>query len=125
MAECLCVTLREVLQAGTVLSPHLCRLLLEGSVPAADGHTHGVAWEHIPSRPFYAELCKVLLRWGRDGRFPIVMECIEHLPELPEVAELEDRLAGCSPQAQALVEEIRDGALQHSVHSFLQALGVE
>lgn len=44
-----------------------------------------------PLRGLFPQLCKVLLRWGRDGRFPIVMECIEHLPELPEVAELEDR----------------------------------
>eukprot|EP00668_Euglena_longa_P039092 GGOE01050284.1.p1 GENE.GGOE01050284.1~~GGOE01050284.1.p1 ORF type:complete len:296 (-),score=68.69 GGOE01050284.1:241-1128(-) len=127
MAECLCPALREVLLANVVLNPHLCQQLLEGPT-ALDTHAHNSAnpLEHIPVRPFFTEVCHVLLQWDRGGRFPIVLERLDHLPELPEVAELEERIATLSPDVQALVRLWASGGnILTSVHSVLEKLGVE
>eukprot|EP00906_Rhabdomonas_costata_P007673 RCo010988 len=86
-------TLRNILAqpSGTHGLPGvLCEMLLE---TGAGGTVHALlsctkdqmrcaATEYIPSRPFYAELGAVLIRWGLRGEFPL------HLPALPLLTEV-------------------------------------
>ena len=130
MAAALFQATRHILQQRLVLGDPLCYHLLEGC-----SHDHHLSslyapLDHIPVRPFYGEVCRVLVAWKTELRFPVRFPSLELLPEIPEVGDVAARLHDLTPKVVDLVEAVLSKALPfdlicEELIQILQALAVD